>query len=799
MRMKTRMRRFLAAGFVAGLSTWADAQEIWPQNDSGLAFRGGELRLVSRKQVEPSPEQPVDTGAPATTPMDEGGAERFTSTESPSPPVETTNPLTERENLPAIEQNSTPAIESVSTSERQLLGDADLGAILNDSSSVQTVQAQQRSPIAFDPRVRGYHIGQIYTQADGEYWLPVRNDLDSMLSRIDPGLIQNIVVVPGPYGLRYGPGFSFIDVVTMDTPRYDCFEAHNRIGVTSRFNGGQLFGYETVYGGNADYGFIFSYGNRTGADYLTGNNLRIPSSYHSQNFLGQFGFDLDECSRFEFRYNRLDQTDTETALQFFDVNNLASDSFSGSFIRDDECNCSVFRMDGWYNRTRFAGDTRGAGKGPVAANPDLHVIDRVRAALATAVRSNPANISFAGDTNGDLISTGARAVKTIGDDGDTQLRMGADARYVEQHTLEQFEALDNGTPIPISPFSTNQPRSSMIDPGLFTELSVPWQSFQTITVGGRVDWVGTTAQKDGGLPDGFRGQNLGSSLNPADFHQDDVLYAFYLTDDVELSENWGTRIGFGQAQRVPTLTERYADGVFLGIFQSGFSRIIGNPLLRKERNWQIDWSVNADYEAVRGRASFFHSWVQDYITYGANPVNDPTGAFLLTATNTPHATLAGCEMYSELDLTDRLRAFGTIQYVDGRDRTLGAPLPGIYPLSSRVGLQLRDLAPQQAWGAEIGTQMANAQNRLGGLRVASTNNIQTVETQTPGYATWYVRAFYNFTQNAHMVVGVDNLFDRTYFEHLNLRLGRPNDPQGFPVSTVFSPGITPYMTFELTF
>ena len=28
------------------------------------------------------------------------------------------------------------------------------------------------------------------------------------------------MVIPGPYGLRYGPGLSYIDIVMQDTPRY---------------------------------------------------------------------------------------------------------------------------------------------------------------------------------------------------------------------------------------------------------------------------------------------------------------------------------------------------------------------------------------------------------------------------------------------------------------------------------------------------------------------------------------------------------------------------------------------------
>ena len=76
-----------------------------------------------------------------------------------------------------------------------------------------------------------------------------------MPGTIDPALIEEVTVIPGPYGLRYGPGLAFIDVRTTATPRYaDGYEAHNRIGISYRTNGEQVYGRETVYGGSANWG-----------------------------------------------------------------------------------------------------------------------------------------------------------------------------------------------------------------------------------------------------------------------------------------------------------------------------------------------------------------------------------------------------------------------------------------------------------------------------------------------------------------------------------------------------------------
>jgi iron complex outermembrane receptor protein len=239
--------------------------------------------------------------------------------------------------------------------------------------------------------------------------------------------------------------------------------------------------------------------------------------------------------------------------------------------------------------------------------------------------------------------------------------------------------------------------------------------------------------------------------------------------------------------------------VFLGIIQSGFSRVIGDPNLDKERAWQIDLSLTADYCCWRGRVSAYHAWVVDYITYSANVVTDPEGARLLLATNTDLATLAGFEAYGEYDLSTRLTAFGSLQYINGRDQQLHAPLPAISPLEGRAGLRLHDPCRGETWGIDFGMRFVNDQNRLGTLRqVAPLTGSVPVEVRTPGFTTAYLRGYYNVNKRLNLIGGFENLFDKNYLEHLDLRL--PADPRhNIPASLVLSPGFSPYVGVEWTY
>ena len=92
------------------------------------------------------------------------------------------------------------------------------------------------------------------------------------------------------------------------------------------------------------------------------------------------------------------------------------------------------------------------------------------------------------------------------------------------------------------------------------------------------------------------------------------------------------------------------------------------------------------------------------------------------------------------------------------------------------------------------------QDRLGTVRPVSgagpsATPIQ-LETETPGFTVAYVRGYLIPSDGINITFGIENLFDKNYYEHLNLRL----PAQGaFPETIVLSPGITPYFGVEVEY
>jgi outer membrane receptor protein involved in Fe transport len=776
----------------AGVAEIGDDQRLFGRGT--IRSVGGEFGLVS---YQPVPVAPTLQPPPMDLPMP--------GLPSPTLVADLTSPsfggLSVAQALESVLRAPGPAT-AMSGSDTATMVSPDLAGAMQASASLQSVDVQRRSPVALDPHIRGYKFGQIYAQADGVFWTPARLDLDTMLNKIDPGMIQSLTVVPGPYGLRYGPGLAFIDVERAPTPRYDTFQSDFDSTLSTRTNGGQINARETVTAGGPDYGLRASYGGRKGSDYFAGNGLKIPSSYVSQDIWAEFSYDLNPNQRVDVNFLRLDQGYTEYPCQFFNINDLATYGFEARVVdTDPSAPWAKLSIDTWYNSTRFDGTT--ANK-RLKHFPELQ---RVDFALYREFNPPPYAAPFPKTildnsfTDGNLFSTGARAGLVLGDPEASHFNVGTDFRYLGQRINEHFFVdttflPDFGDPA----FHTNMPRSWSTDPGVYAEWSNPITDTWTAIVGARADFVWTKARFGDIDPDSILASKLAS---PRDLEQYDTLYAFYYTNKWQVNENWILTGGFGHGQRPPTLIERYADGLFLSLAQSGYTRMVGDPFLKPERDWQIDVGVAVQHEDWRAGARFFHAWVLDYVTFADEAVGGFADARLLNFFNTPLATLAGVELNWEYDLTPRLTPFASMYYTEGIDRSIHEPLPSIPPMDSLFGIRLHDSERGRHWGLELAARVVNTQNLLGTIRTGGLTELTTIEERTPGFTVYNVRGYWNARKNLSFIAGIENVFDKAYQEHLDLRLLGPQasapgagdsfrDVTGQGPTRVWSPGFTPY-------
>jgi outer membrane receptor protein involved in Fe transport len=508
----------------------------------------------------------------------------------------------------------------------------------------------------------------------------------------------------------------------------------------------------------------------------------LPASYKSGTLDASLGWDLSPDSHLDVSYLRLDQSDVEFPGQIFDLEFLTTDAVEANLLLESLDWCEVVQGEVWYNRTRFAGDAQRAGKR--RQNPFL---------------SRP--LGYVGFTDADTISTGYTASARWGELDETWLLTGVDLRHLVQRLdeLSTFNRFVPGLGIIRPTVNSPIPSSHSTNPGLFLELNKLVDDQWALHVGGRVDWVSNDIDElpRKGATTLFTESELLAALATDRLQRDYVLWAAHATADCRWDEHWVARGGAGYGERPPTLTELYAVSPFLAILQQGFTAVRGTPGLNPERNVQFDLGVEAEFERIRGSLHGFHAFVFDYITYLPLRRQDVSvgEAINVAFANTDLAILTGGEFAAEWDATTWLTPFARLSYVQGQDETrdtrgslpppdpsAGAeePLPGIAPLDSRLGLRWHSTVESPRWWIEFAARVVARQSRVAA---------SLLERETPGFTTYDLRAFWKPTEQIQFVAGVENLFDRNYREHLDLRTGLG----------VFQPGRSVYVGSEITY
>jgi outer membrane receptor protein involved in Fe transport len=185
-------------------------------------------------------------------------------------------------------------------------------------------------------------------------------------------------------------------------------------------------------------------------------------------------------------------------------------------------------------------------------------------------------------------------------------------------------------------------------------------------------------------------------------------------------------------------------------------------------------------------------------------------------TNTDLATLAGAELFGQVEMTDWLTSFGTLSFVQGidqthRDRRRQADpvtgsvlassrrsdpatgqfaadteyLPQIPPLDTRLGFRIHDRSPERKWQVEFSARVVNGQNAVA---------TSLGERVTPGFTVFNIRTYWQATEKILLTAGVENLGDKLYREHLDPISGNILNADPF-----FRPGTNFYFGSQFTY
>lgn len=331
--------------------------------------------------------------------------------------------------------------------------------------------------------------------------------------------------------------------------------------------------------------------------------------------------------------------------------------------------------------------------------------------------------------------------------GDAKLRFGVDL-HRNEFDAEQI-AVSTGL------------RRDMFDDnvrsryGTYADWEHEWSAASITRIGLRSDLVtsdaGTVSNQIMPMGPILADQN---AFNAADRSIDEWLVDAVAAWRYATDERTTWELAFAVKNRAPSLVERYLWTPLSASAGLADGRTyLGNPGLDPETAYQVSLAYETRGEAWQMRVTPFYQSVSDFIQGMPIARNDSNGKPVLQFQNIDRAELYGCEWVGGYTFTPEWSIELMASYVRGRNQETGDDLYRIAPLHGIADLAYR----KHAWELHLESQWAAAQND-----VSETQG----ESSSPGYGIFNLRVARTFDASIRVEVGIENLLDKRYADHL---------------------------------
>ena len=625
------------------------------------------------------------------------------------------------------------------------------------------INAARRGPIGLDPNVRGLVETEVGAYVDGVRRFPAGPlRMDSQVSHFDPSTIDRVEVVKGPYALTWGAGnMSAIRVHTKAvSPAAGLAHGFVRSSFDSNQNALGLSG--AVFGSEKNVTFWIHGAYREGDDYESGGGNEVPGDFTSGEVRGKVSYRLSPTSQITVAGGYQDQRDIDYPGRLLDADFFEAADVSASYalsqpgkvLRSLDALVYWHRVD--HGMDNDEKPTRQAGLFP-NGNP--------RPPLIISVDSEMKNV-------------GGRLAAEIVPGEAWTFTVGGDLYSTDRDAVRPFQAvMPNGNTV-VPPFYVSDeiwPDVTITDAGLFANAK---RTLGTVSASGtvRVDFVSAEA---GRVSQTYL-DNTGATQDDLDDTETNLSAA--LTLAVPLAPEWLLSVGVGSVVRTADPLERYSDRFPASKAQTA-AEFVGNPTLDPERSTQADVWLEASYPRLQLSVNGFYRQMTDYITLTPTtisamlPLSPPTVFRYING----EAVFYGFEASAAAALLDVLTANVSTSYLYGEDKELDEPALGVSPFEAGFGL--RYSTRDGRFFAEGLVRAVAEQDR-----VAATRG----ETLTDGYTTVDLRAGLQLIRNVSLLVGVTNLTDEDYVNHLNAK-------NPFTATPIPEPGRIFFSNLSVTF
>ncbi|KVD57358.1 TonB-dependent receptor [Burkholderia ubonensis] len=563
--------------------------------------------------------------------------------------------------------------------------------------------------------------------------------MDAPTSYIAPESYDKLTVVKGPQTVLYGPGASAGTVLFERTTR-----RFDKPGM--RFDGslvGGSFGRNDqnidVTAGTPDvYGRVTA-NHAHSDDYKDGNGRTVPSQWDKWNADAALGWTPDDHTRVEL-----------TAGGGDGYARYAGRGMDGAHFRRETFGLSFDRQ--------HIGDVLDRVEARVYYNEADHVMDNYTLRQPDPTSSMP--MRMASEVRRRTL--GARAAATFRFGDDFKLVAGVDA---QSNRLDSRSAMGRQN-YADKPWNA---QTTMWNAGAFGELT--WYSSDASRVigGARVDYASARDKRP------TTGGMMGKPNPTFDDDRSRVLpsgFIRYERDLTALPLTWYA--GIGHAERFPDYWELFSAKRGPAGAVNAFSAV------KPEKTTQLDIGAQYRSERLDAWVSAYAGYVQDFIlfNYAAGMMGSTT-----QATNV-NAQIMGGEAGVAWRPVAPLRVETSLAYAWGRNVATGDPLPQMPPLEARFGVEYT----RGAWSAGGLWRVVASQHRYA---LNEGNVVGKDFGPSAGFGVLSLHAQYNVSKTVQVSVGVDNVLNKAYTEHLNLA---GNAGFGYAANTpVIEPGRTAWV------
>lgn len=585
---------------------------------------------------------------------------------------------------------------------------------------IEGISSVRKGAIANDIVLRGFRRDNVNVFIDGaRIYGACPNRMDPASFHIDFSEIQKISVKKGPFDVR-NPGSlgGMVNIKTIAPERGMHFTANTFAGSYDDIN----TSLNTSYGGD-NMSALFGYSYRYGLPYKDGDGNRITmqepfasssnrykddeiddKAYSIDTYWTKFGFNFEDMHKIKISYSRQEAEDVIYPYLLMDAVYDNTDRFNIA-----------------YEGKHFSG-----------------LIDKVVAQFYyNRVKHDMTDwrrVSSIGWPDGYMMRTYAETYIYGGKIG-LDLNLGKGSLFLGiDHYMRNWDA---ETTFPTG-VQDSVPDVDVKNTGFYFEYDQELIEKLALTVGARFDHNQSKAGDDMSVLYNEYHNLTGRKQND-DFVSGNLQLS-YIFD-----ENALFFAGFGYSCRPPDPTERY----FALVKPLAKPNWVGNPEIDFVKNREFDLGVKYSENFFSGKAMFFFSDIEDYISV----FNVPGSVKSAKSYRNVDATLYGGEINLQVLLPVNMSLQAGISYTRGRDDTFDKPLSEIPPLQGRAAVRYDN----SFCFYEIEGIFADRQHRI---------DSDLNEDKTPGWGIMNMKAGITY-KKINIFGGINNIFDKTYFEHLS--------------------------------